>query len=88
MSTGERCMSAGFGRCQLLMVERGDTAGGFLRLRETSAVCMRLEEEEEEAEEEEAEDGSLLMLMRELSSSVINIGGAAACDMTELFGPF
>ncbi|CAB1425698.1 unnamed protein product [Pleuronectes platessa] len=46
MMLGERCRSARFSRCQLLMVERGDTAGGFLRLRETSAVCMRLEEEE------------------------------------------
>ena len=38
----------------------------------TSVVCMRLEEEEE------AEDGTLLMLMRELSVSVINIGGLTA----------
>lgn len=45
-----------------------DTAGYFVRLRETSVVCMRLEEEEE------AEDGTLLMLMRELSVSVANIG--------------
>lgn len=47
------------------------TAGYFLRLRETSAACMRLEEEE-------AEDGTLLMLMRELSVSVTNIGGLTA----------
>lgn len=44
-----------------------DTAGYFVRLRETSVVCMRLEEAE-------AEDGTLLMLMRELSVSVANIG--------------
>lgn len=49
--------------------EAGDTAGYFVRLRETSVVCMRLEEAEEE------EDGTLLMLMRERSVSVINIGG-------------
>lgn len=52
--------------------ETSDTAGYFVRLRETSVVCMRLEEEEEE------EDGTLLMLMRELSVSVINIGGLTA----------
>lgn len=39
-----------------------DTAVYFVRLRETSAVCMRLKEEE-------AEDGTPLMLMRELSVS-------------------
>lgn len=56
-----------------------DTAGCFVRLRETSVVCMRLEEEEEAAEEEaEEEDGTLLMLMRELSVSVINIGRLTA----------
>lgn len=44
-----------------------DTAGCFVRLRETSAVCMRLEEE----------DGTLLMLMREPSVYVINIGWLA-----------
>ncbi len=49
-----------------------DTAGYFVRLRETSVVCMRLEEEEEE------EDRTLLMLMRDLSVSVINIGGPTA----------
>lgn len=41
-------------------IKNSDTAGYFVRLRETSVVCMRLEEEE-------AEDGTLLMLMRELS---------------------
>lgn len=51
-----------------------DTAGYFVRLRETSAACMRLEEEAEA----EAEDGTLLMLMRELSVSVTNIGGLTA----------
>lgn len=50
------------GRC----LKPTDTAGYFVRLRETSVVCMRLEEE--------AEDGTLLMLMRELSVSVVNIG--------------
>lgn len=54
-----------------------DTAGCFLRLRETSLECMRLEEEEVKEEEEE-EDGTLLMLMRELPVSVINIGALAA----------
>lgn len=47
------------GRC----LKPTDTAGYFVRLRETSVVCMRLEE-----------DGTLLMLMRELSVSVVNIG--------------
>lgn len=42
---------------------------------------MRLEVEEEEEEE----DGTLLMLMRELSASVINIGGLG-CQTMELFG--
>lgn len=45
--------------------EPADTAGWLVRLRETSAVCMRLEEEGEE--NEEAEDGTPLMLMRERS---------------------
>lgn len=40
--------------------ETADTAGGLVRLRETSAVCMRL------GEEEEAGDRTPLMLMREL----------------------
>lgn len=57
-------------------IQTDDTAGCFVRLRETSVVCMRLEEEEAAAEEEE--DGTLLMLMRELSVSVTNIGGLTA----------
>lgn len=43
-----------------------------MRASDVIAECMRLEEAEEEEEEE---DGTLLMLMRELSVSVINIGG-------------
>ena len=45
---------------------------------------MRLEVEEEE-EEDDDDDGTLLMLMRELSASVINIGGLG-CQTMELFG--
>lgn len=41
-------------------------------------VCGWKEEEDEEQEKEEEEDGTLLMLMRELSVSVINIGGVTA----------
>lgn len=52
--------------------DASDTAGCLVRVRETSVVCMRLEEEE---------DGALLMLMRELSASVINIGGLTAKTM-------
>lgn len=51
--------------------DASDTAGCLVRVRETSVVCMRLEEE----------DGTLLMLMRELSASVINIDGLTAKTM-------
>lgn len=51
--------------------DTSDTAGCLVRVRETSVVCMRLEEE----------DGTLLMLMRELSASVINIDGLTAKTM-------
>ena len=47
---------------------------------------MRLEvEEEEEEEDDDDDDGTLLMLMRELSASVVNIGGLG-CHTMELFG--
>lgn len=66
-------------RHYLIAAMKPDTAGCFVRLRETSVVCMRLEEEEEE-------DGTLLMLMRELSV-FCDQHRRTDCQMMELFSP-
>lgn len=60
----------------MITAMKPDTAGYFVRLRETSVVCMRLEEE----------DGTLLMLMRELSVSDCDQHRWTDCQMMELFG--